>query len=78
MSSRFDSLAQDALALDPGERLRLASQLIDSVEGPADPTWCAAWSAELDRRAAKADQQAVRGRTWEEVHADLSRRLTER
>ena len=44
-------LLADALRLPAEDRLALASELIDSVEGAADAEWDAAWLAELDRRA---------------------------
>jgi len=44
-------LLADALRLPAEDRLALASELIDSVEGAADAEWDAAWVAELDRRA---------------------------
>ncbi|WP_437693578.1 addiction module protein [Sorangium sp. So ce176] len=46
-----------ALSLPEGERLRLASELIASVEEPYDDAWNAAWLEELERR-----EQAVRDR----------------
>lgn len=75
MSARFHSLAQAALELDPAERLQLASELIDSVEGPTDPAWSSAWAAELERRVGEADRSEERGRSWDDVRADLLRRL---
>ena len=44
-------LLADALRLPVEDRLALASELLDSVEGAADTEWDAAWLAELDRRA---------------------------
>ena len=44
-------LLADALQLPAEDRLALASELLDSVEGAADAEWDAAWLAELDRRA---------------------------
>ncbi len=75
MSAHFHTLAQAALELDPAERLQLASELIDSVEGPSDPAWSAAWASELERRVHEADQSGERGRSWDDVRADLLRRL---
>ncbi len=64
MSGSVHSLALQALELDPGERLELAAELIDSVEGPEDP-----------ERAAAADQREAggepRGAPWSEVRARL-------
>jgi hypothetical protein len=53
--------------------------LIDSVEGPEDPDWTAAWSAEVERRSADADARAARGEPrgtpWEDVRARVLARL---
>jgi putative addiction module component (TIGR02574 family) len=61
------------------DRLRLAAELIDSVEGPEDPDWTAAWSAEVERRSADADARAARGEPrgtpWEDVRARVLARL---
>ncbi len=69
----------EAMALDPADRLRLAAELIGSVEGPEDPEWTAAWSAELQRRSADADARAARGEQrgvpWEDVRAQVLARL---
>ena len=61
MASSFHTVAIEALNLGEADRLRLAAELIDSVEGPADPAWERAWSAELDRRAAAADARGGAG-----------------
>ncbi|AUX32849.1 MULTISPECIES: addiction module protein [Sorangium] len=58
-----------ALSLPEGERLRLASELLASVEEPHDDAWSAAWIEELERR-----EQAVRdgesgGDAWDAVRA---------
>jgi putative addiction module component (TIGR02574 family) len=56
-------LLADALQLPAQDRLALASELIDSVEGANDAEWDAAWLAELDRRSqgdlSKSDDWAM-------------------
>lgn len=61
MASPAHILTAQALQLDPGERLQLAAELIDSVEGVEDSDWTDAWSEELDRRSAGADAREARG-----------------
>ncbi len=78
VSLSFHELAIGALALDAADRLRLASELIDSVEGPEDPGWSQAWASELDRRVADAERSGERGRPWNEVRSDLLKRLASR
>ena len=71
MADPLRSVTADAMALDPADRLRLAYELIDSVEGPPNDDWSLAWSQELDRRLEKAERTGDYGRPWEEVRADL-------
>jgi putative addiction module component (TIGR02574 family) len=71
-------IAEDALALPEQDRLALAAELIDSVEGAEDEAWSADWSAELDRRVAEAERTGNRGRPWDQVRADLLERLARR
>ncbi len=73
MSVPLHKLAQEALALDAGERLQLAAELIESVEGAPTPAWAEIWTAELHRRSEVADGRAVRGDEWSEVRARLLR-----
>ena len=75
MSRPLRKITEDALALPEDERLALASELIDSVEGSEDPTWSASWSAELDRRVAEAERSGDRGRPWDVVRAEMLERL---
>lgn len=63
----------EALNLDAGDRLRLAAELIDSVEGPADPAWDAAWLSELQARRQRGSADAV---PWSEARARLLARLS--
>ena len=71
MSSPLHVLTSEALALDQADRLRLAAELIESVEGPEDTGWAAVWASELDRRLAVAESAGNHGRSWDEVRADL-------
>lgn len=66
-----DELYARALDLPPDERLSLAAKLIDSVEGPEDPEWSAAWAAELDRRMARVEAGEVALEDWQTVKASL-------
>lgn len=75
MADSLHDLATQALALDPADRLRLAAELIDSVEESEDPVWTDAWRAELLRRTQAADGREARGSTWAEVRTRLLREL---
>jgi len=60
-------LLADALRLPAEDRLALASELLDSVEGAADPEWDEAWLAELDRRNTASKAEALED--WATVRA---------
>ena len=82
MPPNFHTVAIEALNLSEADRLRLAAELIDSVEGPADPRWERAWSSEVERRSAAADAREARGEPrgvdWTVARAGILRRLAER
>ncbi len=78
MSLPLHVVTTEAMALDPADRLRLAAELLDSVEEPADAGWATAWSAELDLRVAEAERTGDEGRPWDAVRADLLRDLARR
>ncbi len=70
-----EALFADALDLDTTERLKLASELIASVDGPRDQDWDVAWLAELDRRMGEAANRTEGLPEWAEVRAGLLKRL---
>ncbi len=72
MSRSAHEVATRALGLPEEERLALAAELIDSVEGPADEEWERAWLDELARRQAQGTEGA---RPWSEVRSRILRRL---
>jgi putative addiction module component (TIGR02574 family) len=71
-------LLEHALKLSPSDRLALATELLDSVEGPEDPEWAAAWAAELDRRVKELDAGTVKAVPWEQVRLEMLERLRSR
>jgi putative addiction module component (TIGR02574 family) len=77
MAQRAKVLA-DALELPPEDRLAIADDLLDSVEGRDDPEWDAAWLAEVDRRAAEAERGGVELEDWEVVRTRLRNELRAR
>jgi len=80
MASTFHTVVSEALKLDEGDRLRLAAELMDSVEGRASPEWESAWAEAVARRTAAADAREeageARGLEWDAVRARILQRLT--
>jgi putative addiction module component (TIGR02574 family) len=64
-------LLAKAMQLPAGERLAIATELLDSVEGAEDPEWTAAWAAELDRRVKSLESGEAKTMPWEEVKAEM-------
>ena len=64
-----------ALALPAGDRLALATELLNSVEGAEDQDWSEAWVQELDRRAAAVDRGEEPLESWETVETNIRARL---
>jgi putative addiction module component (TIGR02574 family) len=75
MTGKAHDLLSQALALPEVDRLDLATELIASVDGPADANWDAAWLAELDRRAQAAKERGLPAREWTEVRARILAKL---
>ena len=74
-----------ALALPEAERLKLASDLISSVDGPDEPGWENAWGEEVERRerrehgASSAGASANEaGEPWSRVRGRVLQRLPSR
>lgn len=80
MTPRVRDLLRDALALPVEERADLASELLASLEGPADDPGEveAAWAAEIERRARRVLSGESAGEPWADVRrrieADLKKR----
>ena len=70
-----EELRKRALGLPAGERLALATELLDSVEGVHDREWANAWAAELDRRVKELESGEVEAIPWEQVKAEMLERL---
>jgi len=71
-------LLEHALQLPADDRLALATELLESVEGPEEPAWAEAWAEELDRRVRDLDEGRVKTVPWPEVRAKIEARLREK
>ena len=71
MTKATESVLADALKLDPEARAQLASELLASLDGPADPDAEQAWQAEIARRVADLEAGKLKLESW----ADVKRRI---
>jgi putative addiction module component (TIGR02574 family) len=75
MSPAANKLLDQAMSLSEDERLALATDLIASVDGPAESGWDDTWAEELERRATAAAQRGTPAPEWREVRARILSRL---
>lgn len=75
MASRtVERLRDEALNLPHADRAELACQLVQSLDGPADPDAAREWDAEILRRL----DQATSGNAGIIDRAEFARRMRER
>jgi putative addiction module component (TIGR02574 family) len=72
-----DDLLEQLLSLPRRERVRLAEELLSSLEEPEEQL-AAAWVPELERRSQEIAQGAVRVTPWETARAEITAELEER
>jgi putative addiction module component (TIGR02574 family) len=73
MAASVKKLLQAARDLSEADRVRLAEQLLASVDDGPPAEIAAAWTAEIERRARELDEGTVRPVPWTEVKASLRR-----
>jgi hypothetical protein len=74
MTESADAILKDALQLPEDQRVRVASELLASVEFNIETRDSDAWIAEVERRA-QAALAGVAGLTWDETRARVTERL---
>jgi putative addiction module component (TIGR02574 family) len=74
VASIFENVAEQALSLSASERLRLANELLQSVEPQTSEEAERAWEEEIERRIARIDSGEAKGRSWEEIKRDFDSR----
>jgi hypothetical protein len=70
-----ERLLRDILGLPEEERVRIATEVLASLDGPPDSDWETAWTAELGRRESAAAERGTPAPEWAEVRARILSRL---
>ena len=73
MSEPLAELEQQARALSPDDRARLAEVLLESLQGPSLSEVEAAWNREIAERIAAYDRGDLQGSSAEDVFAEARR-----
>ena len=74
MATPFENVAEQALSLSASERLRLAKELLESVEPQRSEEVERAWEEEIQRRIVDIDSGTVKGRAWDDIKRDFNSR----
>jgi len=75
MTKAAEAVLADALKLDVEARAELATELLASLDGPADPDAEAAWEVEIARRVAAIEAGTVKLEPWEEVKRRIEKEM---
>ena len=79
MSAASQKILESALGLPAEDRERIADALWDSLEhGDDDASVEKAWKDEIARRSREIDEGRAQFVSWEEVRAEIAKRLGER
>lgn len=73
MTKPISSVLAEALRLDDDARAELASELLASLDGPAEPDAAAAWDAEIDRRIEAIEAGRIALEPWDDVRRRIER-----
>lgn len=71
MAKSVRDLFEEAMRLEPEERVALTGLLIESLDDQTDETADQTWIAEIDRRMRELDSGTVKSISWEELRTRL-------
>ena len=75
MTKSAEAVLAEALRLDVKTRAEIASELLASLDGPADPDAEQAWAAEVDRRVKTLEAGTEPLESWDDVKQRIERQI---
>ncbi len=75
MTKSASELLEHVLRLPEVDRVRIATEVLASLDGPPDAGWDEAWLAELDSRVRAAEARGEVAPEWSEVRARVLAKL---
>jgi putative addiction module component (TIGR02574 family) len=75
MTKPAQAVLAEALRLDVDARAEVATELLASLDGPADPDADAAWAVEIERRVAAIEAGTAKLEPWEEVKRRIEKEI---
>ena len=73
MTKATESILADALRLDVKARAELATELLASLDGPADPDAASAWDEEIRRRVNALEAGTEKLESWENAKRRIAK-----
>lgn len=74
-TAQLESVRSEALALTETERAQLASDLVASLDGPADPNLAEAWDLEICKRISEIEANPALTLEPDQVLAQARQRI---
>lgn len=78
MTKATEAVLAEALRLGRTERTVLATELLASLDGPADPGAQAEWEVEVQRRVHAIDDGTLELEPWDDVKRRISKGILDR
>jgi hypothetical protein len=78
MTKATESVLADALRLDSKARAELATELLASLDGPADPDAATAWDKEIQRRVNVLEAGTEKLESWESAKQRIANDILRR
>ncbi len=75
MSKPTAAVLAEALRLDVSARAELAAELLESLDGPADPDSAELWAKEIQRRVAEIEAGTVKLEPWSELKRRIEQQI---
>ncbi len=75
MTKGAEAVLADALRLDLDARAQVATEILASLDGPADPNAEATWAVEIERRVAAIEAGTVKLEPWEDVKRRVEKEI---
>jgi putative addiction module component (TIGR02574 family) len=75
MARTIEQLIDEALRLPEGERARIATRLLESLDEAKEEAVDIAWAAEIERRCADRDSGCTSGADWEDVRRRIENEI---
>ncbi len=75
MTKAVKTILADAVRLDLDARAEVVTELLASLDGPADPGAEAAWAVEIERRVAAIDAGTIKLEPWDNVKRRIEKEI---